>query len=80
MEQGENFHMVLKGTHLGLFVSESKDDMETNNSLLTVIRSTGQLPWEGKVFGGKQLPNLGGLFLLSLPPWEGLSFQKASLG
>lgn len=44
MERGENFHMVLKGTHLGLFVSESKDDMETNNSLLTVTRSTVQLP------------------------------------
>ena len=67
--------MVLRGTHLGLFVSESEDDMQSNSFLFTVIRSAGQSPWEGKIFRGKQPTNLGCLLLLSvhLPaPWEGL--------
>ena len=58
--------MVLRGTHLGLFLSESEDDMEINSFLFTVIRNAWQSPWEGKVFRGKQPPNLGCLLLLSL--------------
>lgn len=48
MERGENFHLILQITHMDLQSQERRDNLETNNSSLTVISSAGQLLWEGK--------------------------------